>query len=244
MLKQIVVLLFFFLLFSCNQNQELEDVQKDERTVKVNFFNASSFKVDIYRNINPSSLDTSTHPIATIAPGGLFKVKLPPSENQLIGDVFYIRYYVQLADSFSSGTGVPLYVQAERDISNIAFVLKDGMNYTKKIVQPEKKQLRFVNGYIKVQNTGDKSFQVMQGSAYLKKLGASEPNLSTGSFGFYELAIPFLSDDVNMNNLKFYVTASGSTVTVPPFLLQRGKIYSFQFNGSDITGPSVQKIIF
>lgn len=241
MLKKVIMLLALCFIFSCKHEDK---TTTDKNTVTVNFFNESSFKVDIYRNVNPSGLDSSTPPIATITPSGLFKVKLPPSENQLIGDVFYIRYYVQLTDSFSSGTGKPLYVQAERDISNIAFVLKDGEHYTKKIVQPEKDQLRFVNGYIKVQNTGDKSFQVMQGSAYLKKLGTKEPNLSSGSFGFYELAIPFLSDDVNMNNLKFYITASGSTVTVPTFLLQRGKIYSFKFNGTDITGPSVQNITF
>ena len=241
MLKKVIMLLALCFIFSCKHEDK---TTTDKNTVTVNFFNESSFKVDIYRNVNPSSMDTSTHPIATVSPSATVKVKLPPSENQLIGDVFYIHYYVQLADSFSSGTGDAIYVQAERDISNIAFVLKDGMNYTKKIVQPEKNQLRFINGYIKVQNTGDRSLQVMQGSAYLKKLGTKEPNLSSGSFGFYELAIPFLSDDVNMNNLKFYVTASGSTVTVPPFLLQRGKIYSFKFNGTDITGPSVQNIMF
>ena len=241
MLKKVIMLLALCFIFSCKHEDK---TTTDKNTVTVNFFNESSFKVGIYRNINPSGLDSSTPPIATIAPSGLFKVKLPPSEDQLIGDVFYIRYYVQLADSFFSGTGVPLYVQAERDISNIAFVLKDGEHYTKKIVQPEKNQLRFVNGYIKVQNTGDKSFQVMQGSAYLKKLGTSEPNLSTGSFGFYELAIPAIQEKVSMSNLKFYITATGATMAVPSFLLERGKIYNFQFNGSEITGANVQDITF
>lgn len=241
MLKKVIVLLALCFIFSCRYEDK---TTTDKNTVTVNFFNESSFKVDIYRNINPSGLDTSTLPIATIAPSALFKVKLPPSENQLIGDVFYIHYYVQLADSFTSGTGNAIYVQAERDISNIAFVLKDGMTYTKKVVQPDKNQLRFINGYIKVQNTGDKSFQVMQGSAYLKKLGTKEPNLSSGSFGFYELAIPAIQEKVSMSNLKFYITATGATMAVPSFLLERGKIYNFQFNGTDITGPSVQNITF
>ncbi|MGP1415902.1 MAG: hypothetical protein ACTTJ6_08290 [Treponema sp.] len=243
MLKKIIVFFILCCFFSCKQEQE-GDVTVDNNTVTVNFFNESSYKVDVYRNINPSSLDNSTPPIATIAPSGTCKVKLPPSENQLIGDVFYIHYYVQLADSFSSGTGEAIYVQADRDISNIAFVLKDGMTYTKKVVQPDKNQLRFINGYVKVQNTGDKSFQVMQGSIYLKKLGTSEPNLSAGSFGFYELAIPTLEENVNMNNLKFYITATGTTMAVPSFILQRGKVYNFQFNGTEITGPSVQDITF
>lgn len=241
MLKKVIMLLVLCFIFSCKHEDK---TTADKNTVTVNFFNESSFKVDIYRNINPSGLDSSTPPIATIASSSFFKVKLPPSENQVIGDVFYIRYYVQLADSFSSGTGVPLYVQAERDISNISFVLKDGMTYTKNVVQPDKNQLRFINGYIKVQNTGDKSFQVMQGSTYLKKLGTSEPNLSTGSFGFYELAIPAIQEKVSMSNLKFYITATGATMAVPSFLLERGKIYNFQFNGNEITGVNVQDITF
>ena len=239
MLKKIVILFILCFIFSCNHKDE---IAKDKNTVTLNFFNESSFKVDIYKNVNPSRMDASTPPIATIAPSSTFKLKLPPSENQLIGDVFYIRYYVQLADSFSSGTQAPLYVQAERDISNIAFVLKDGESYTKKIVQPDKNQLRFVNGYIKVQNTGDKSFQVMQGSTYLKKLGTSEPNLATGSFGFYELAISSFDENTNMSSLKFYVTASGTSINVPAFLLERGKIYSFQCDGSEVVFLNIKDI--
>lgn len=240
-LRKIIVLLLLFCGFSCKT-----DTKKiiDNNTVIVNFFNESSYKVDVYRNVNPSSSDASTHPIATVSPSATVKVKLPPSENQLIGDVFYIHYYVQLADSFSSGTGEAIYVQAERDISNIAFVLKDGAIYTKKIVQPDKNQLRFINGYIKVQNTGDKSFQVMQGSSFLKKLGTKEPNLTTGSFGFYELALPSIEHTINMTNLKIFVTATAATLNVPSFVLERGKIYNFQCNASDITGPSVQDITF
>ena len=243
MLKKIIMLFAICVLFSC-KHEGKTTTTSDNNTVTVNFFNESSYKVDVYRNVNPSSMDTSTHPIATVSPSATVKVKLPPSENQLIGDVFYIHYYVQLADSFTSGTGNAIYVQAERDISNIAFVLKDGMTYTKKVVQPDKNQLRFINGYIKVQNTGDKSFQVMQGSTYLKKLGTSEPNLSTGSFGFYELAIPAIQEKVSMSNLKFYITATGVAMAVPSFLLERGKIYNFQFNGSEITGANVQDITF
>ena len=243
MLKKIIMLFAICVLFSC-KHEGKTTTTSDKNTVTVTFFNESSFKVDIYRNVNPSSLDNSTPPIATISPSSISKVKLPPSKNQTIGDVFYIHYYVQLADSFSSGTGEAIYVQAERDISNIAFVLKDGMTYTKKVVQPDKNKLRFINGYIKVQNTSDKSFQVMQGSKYLKKLGTSELNLSTGSFGFYELAIPAIEEKINMSTLKFYVTSNGATMSVPSFLLERGKIYNFQFNGNEITGANVQDITF
>lgn len=215
---------------------------QDRNIVTVHFFNESSFKVDIYRNVNPSSIDTSAKPLVTVNAGATEKVKLPPSADQTIGDVFYLRYNVQLADAFTSGTDKPLYVQAKQDIANIAFVLKADEGYTKTIKQPE--QLNFIHCYIKVQNTGSKSFQVLQGSSYLKKLGTEELNLASGQFGFYQLNISDLGTSETMQALKFFVTDSANTITVAPFLLERGKVYSFQCNGTDVTTPSVTDIAY
>lgn len=216
----------------------------DINTVTVNFFNESSFKVDIYLNVNPSSIDSSTKPIVTVQPGAIEKIKLPASADQTIGNVFYLRYNVQLADAFTSGTGSALYVQAKRDISNIAFVLKKDETYTKTISQPASGQLKFLQGYIKVQNTGSKSFQVLQGSTYLKKLGTAEHNLSSGKFGFYELNVSSLENAETISSLKFFVTDSANTITVEPFLLERGKVYSFECDGASVTGPAVTDITY
>ena len=231
---------------ACNTpNMGKKDNQgQDINTVTVNFFNESSFKVDIYRNVNPSASDTSAKPLVTVNAGATEKVKLPPSADQTIGDVFYLRYNVQLADAFTSGTGAPLYVQAKRDISNIAFVLKKDETYTKMISQPASGQLKFIHCYIKVQNTGSKSFQVLQGSSYLKKLGTEELNLASGQFGFYELNISDLEASETMQALKFFVTDSANTITIAPFLLERGKVYGFQCNGTDVTAPSVTDIAY
>lgn len=240
-----VILGITLLLVGCQtavkpEQKEAEDIN----TVTVNFFNESSFKVDIYRNVNPSSTDTSAKPLVTVNAGAAEKVKLPPSSDQTIGDVFYLRYNVQLADAFTSGTGSALYVQAKRDISNIAFVLKKDETYTKTISQPASGQLKFIHCYIKVQNTGSKSFQVLQGSTYLKKLGSGELNLASGQFGFYELNISDLETSETMQALKFWVTDSASAITVAPFLLERGKVYSFQCNGTDVSAPSVTDIAY
>ena len=220
------------------------NLNQDQNTVTVNFFNESSFKAAIYRNVNPSPSDTSAKPLVTVPAGAFEQVTLPPSADQTIGDVFYIRYFVQLADSFTSGTGKPLYVQAKRDISNIAFVLKKGETYTKTISQPASGQLKFIHCYIKVQNTGSKSFQVLQGSSYLKKLGTEELNLASGQFGFYELNISDIETSETMQALKFFVTDSANTITAAPFLLERGKVYGFQCNGTDVSAPSVTDIAY
>lgn len=217
---------------------------EDINTVTVNFFNESSFKAAIYMNVNPSSSDTSAKPLVTVNAGATEQVTLPPSTDQTIGDVFYIRYYIQLADSFTSGTDKPIYVQAKRDISNIAFVLKKDETYTKIIKQPASGQLKFIHCYIKVQNTGISSFQVLQGSSYLKKLGTEELNLASGQFGFYELNISDLETSETMQALKFLITDTANTITVEPFLLERGKVYGFQCNGTTVTAPAVTDITY
>jgi len=246
--KLLVLFAIMFLFFSCTNTtqgmQNEETVPGNKNTATVNFFNESSFKVDIYRNVNPSSSDTSAKPLVTVNAGATETVKLPPSSDQTLGDVFYLRYNVQLADLFTSGTGAALYVQAKQDISNIAFVLKKDETYTKTITQPESGQLKFIHCYIKVQNTGSKSFQVLQGNTYLKKLGTEELNLASGKFGFYELNISDLETSQTMRSLKFFVTDSASTITASPFLLERGNVYSFQCDGITITAPVVTNIAY
>ena len=249
MKKFLMIIPMLFCLFACkfpgkSETTTNSGTNENINTVTVNFFNESSFKVDIYHNVNPSPSDTSAKPLVTVNAGSTEKVKLPPSADQTIGDVFYLRYNVQLADTFTSGTGSALYVQAKQDISNIAFVLKKDETYTKTISQPASGQLKFIHCYIKVQNTGSKSFQVLQGSTYLKKLGTEELNLASGQFGFYELNISDLETSETMQSLKFFVTDNANTITVAPFLLERGKVYGFQCNGTEVTAPAVTDITY
>lgn len=250
MKKFLMIIPLLLCLFACEfparkpETANTGGIPENINTVTVNFFNESSFRAAVYMNVNPSSSDTSAPPIALVSAGTTEKVQLPPSADQSIGDVFYIRYYVQLADSFTSGTDEPIYAQAQRDISNIAFVLKKGETYTKTISQPATGQLKFLNGYIKVQNTGTKSFQVLQGSTYLKKLGNNELNLASGKFGFYELNVSSLENTETISSLKLFVTDSANTIAVEPFLLERGKIYGFECNGTSVTAPAVTSITY
>lgn len=241
-MKKMSCLFLLLVCFSCSKNMQ-EKVKDDATKARLNFFNESSFKVDIYRNINPSNLDKSTRPIVTVPAGSFVKVKVPASKDKRAGDVFYIRYYVQFADSFDSGVGKAIYVQAERGFSNISFVLNEGMSYTKAIVQPEKDELKFVNGYIKVQNTGDATLQVVNGDAFLNRLGTEELDLESGKFAFYEFAIPSTENSVKLTNLNFFVTSSGNTLDVTPFVLERGKVYNFQCNAREMVSLNTENII-
>ncbi|MBD5428420.1 MAG: hypothetical protein HDR39_03705, partial [Treponema sp.] len=95
----------------------------DTDTVKVTFYNESSFRCRVFRNVNPSSSDEETTSLVEIPAGQTVSVMQPPSADKQIGDVFYVHYYVMLADEYETGTHA-IFVPAERDVSNISFVLE------------------------------------------------------------------------------------------------------------------------
>jgi hypothetical protein len=69
---------------SCPTENEPEP---DERAA-INFFNESSYKVDIYKNFNPSYFDPTTW-LCTVNAGQSLKVLAPASVDQLVGDAFF-----------------------------------------------------------------------------------------------------------------------------------------------------------
>ena len=244
MIKKMGCLFLLFVFFSCAGLVKDDVGDKKEKGADVNFFNESSFMVDIYRNINPSKLDKSTLPIATVPAGSVLKVRLPESVDKRVGDVFYIRYYVQIADSFNSGTDEAIYVKVERSISNISVVIEEGKTYTQTIAQPAEGELTFGYGYIKVQNTASAVLQVMSGDAFLHRLGKKNLNLEGGKCGFYEFDIPSTQENVTLTNLKIFVTSTGKTLNVPSFVLERGKLYNFLCDAREVIGPHVEKITY
>jgi hypothetical protein len=203
----------------------------------INFFNESSFKVDLYKNLNPQQFDPTTLACSVDA-GSTIKVTVYPSSDQVIGDVFYPRYKMLLADSLETGT-TNIYVDAQRDLSNISFVVEEGKTYTKVIQQPQQGQLRFINGYIEVQNQGSNQIQVIKGDQILHKLDNEGVYLNAGtSKGYYE--IPFSYFDTTITaQLKAY---NGSYMDFPAVSMERGKIYSFVCSNTGITANGVRNI--
>jgi hypothetical protein len=205
----------------------------------VNFFNESSFRVDIYKNLNPENFDPTTL-VCTVDPGSTKKVTVYASTDQTIGDVFYPRYKVLLADSLQTGT-TNIYVDAQRDLSNISFVVEKNKTYTKTIPQPPQGQLRFINSYIKIQNQGSVQIQIIHGANILRKIDNQAVYLDTGQTGFYEIPLSAFDDALNISQLKAF---SSSYVDFPAFSMGRGKLYSFTVNGSTINGPVVTNISY
>jgi len=235
------VLLFSFIILSCptedNKNNG-ENNNNNNPPATVNFFNESSFRVDIYKNLNPDYFDPTTL-VCTVNPGSTKKVTLYASSDQVIGDTFYPRYKVLLADSIETGTST-IYVDAQRDLSNISFVVESGKTYTKTIPQPAVGQLKFVNGYIKVQNMGVAQVQILRADEVLYKLDNKGAYLPTGqNMGYYEITISSFENTLHINQLKAF---SSSYVDFPAFEMERGKLYSFTINNTTVTGPTITNL--
>jgi hypothetical protein len=210
-----------------------------EQAAAINFFNESSFRVDIYKNLNPENFDPTTL-VCSVDPGQIKKATVYPSSDQTIGDVFYPRYKVLLADRYQTGT-TNIYVDAQRDLSNISFVVEKNKTYTKTIPQPQQGQLRFINGYMKIQNQGPGQIQIVHGADILRKIDNEAVYLTTGQIGFYEMPLSVFDTSLNVSQLKAY---SGSYENFQVFSMERGKLYSFTVNGSTINGPVAADISY
>jgi hypothetical protein len=221
------------------KNSDGNDEENQGNPATINFFNSSSFKVDIYKNLNPEFFDPTTL-VCTVNPGQTKKVTVYASMDQKIGDTFYLRYKVLLADSLMTGTS-DIYIDARRDLSNMAFVVEEGKTYTKTVPQPAPGQLKFMNGYIKIQNQGTTQIQIINGIKILSRLDNQAIYLIPGQLGFYEIAVPFFDDVLTVSQLKAF---SGAETPIPSFTMERGKLYSFIVNGSTVTGPNVIDIVY
>ena len=233
----IMALGFFFYIAAC-QNEPDEENANTARPATVNFWNVSSFKVDIYKNLNPDFFDP-TALVCTVNAGSTATVTMFPSADQMIGDVFYPRYKVLLADRLTSGT-TDIHIDAQRNLSNISFVVESGQTYTRTIPQPLTGELRFVNGYIAVQNMAATPVQIRHGNEVLRTLDNQGIYINPGSNpGYYEIAIPWHLETRTVSQLTAF---SSSEMPFPEFEMERGRLYRFSVGNSGIEGPTITPI--
>jgi len=207
---------------------------------KVVFFNNSSYPVDIFYNFNPQFFDPTTFIGTVDTTSRKLEVQVPASSDLLLGDTFYLRYKILLADSFVTGT-TDLYIHAERTMSNISFVIESGHSYDKTIEDPPVNELRFVNGIVKVQSLTTGQLWVENNGVILPQKGRETAWLTIGQIGFYELPLPFLAESWPMNFLQSR-DSNGNRTPFPSFEMERGKLYSFEIRNTGISGPEVTNI--
>jgi hypothetical protein len=239
-----LLLSLVFIFLSCN-NKPDDDNGNDSALASVTFHNRSTYSVDIFYNFNPQIFEPTTFnngsykgTVDTI--GRELEVKVPASTDLLLGDTFYLRYKILLANSSETGTA-KLFIHAERTMSNIPFVIESGRSYNIFIEEPPVNELRFVNGIVKVRNMTTDQIWVEDNGVILPQKGRETAWLTLGQFGFYELPLPFLAESWTIDYLKSRDSNSNRT-PFPSFEMERGKLYSFEIRNTGISGPDVTNI--
>jgi len=218
-----------------SDNSDNNEQPNNNPPATVNFFNESSFLVDIYKNLNPDYFDPTTL-VCTVNPGSIYKAILYASADKKTGDTFYLRYKVLLANSLETGTS-DIYVDAQRNLSNISFVVESDKTYTKTIPQPAANELKFVNGYIAVQNIGSTQIQIHKADEVLYKLDDKGAYLNNGqNIGYYEIVFSSFTDTLIISQLKAF---SSFYVNFPEFVMERGKLFSFKVNNTNVIDPPI-----
>ncbi len=239
MLKKCV--LFFtvlFMFFSCKDHNEVD-------MGKVTFLNTSSYKIAVYKNINPATSDNDTTPLVSLKAGKQETVDLFPSRDQNVADVFYVHYYVQLADALQSGVGEAIFAKAERDTTNVQFVVSKNKHHTETIGNPTTDSpLKFVYGYIKVENKSGKDIQVWQDTIGLDAIGSDDLNLDGGKTAFYEIKLSDLTKDGKFKDLLIRDVNDDKKYKIDPFVLERGKLYTFTYDGTSVNKKDASNITY
>lgn len=215
-----------------------------EKNVTLNFFNESSYRVILYKDLNPENHDPAAIYL-TVDAGETATIRDYPSSDTLTGNGFYPRYLVLLADRITTGT-VDIHAPAERnlaDIDHISFVLEAGQSYTKTIRQPG--TLVFINAYLKLYNSGSQAMQLREATTPLKRLDADAGNqgfyIQPGQTGYFELEIPYYSSDKVYSAFKIF---DNNIFSFPSFTAEKGKLYSYTWNGSSVSGGSTDNIAY
>ena len=240
MVKKIISifpLLILIIFLSCNFDSNNNG---DPALARVTFINHSTYDVDVFYNFNPQYI-TEAALVGTVdIMSRTLTASFPASQDTFLGDTFYLRFKIRLANMFETGT-TNILIHAERTMSNIPIVLEIGHNYTLNIHDPPIDELRFINGYIRVQNITTELFWVENHSTILTPLANEAAWLAPGQIGFFELSLPPLADSWPMEFLQIRDSQVNRT-PFPAFTMERGKLYWYEINNTGIVPTQVTNI--
>ena len=221
-----------FVSCSTSNNNENEENPNNNLPATVYFHNDSSFPVDIFKNFNPNYFDPSTL-VCTVNPADTHEEKIYASDDQVIGDKFYPHYKIPLADKYDTGT-TNIFVDAERNMTNISFVIKSGETHTVTIPKTQKGETKFSSGVLIIYNLRATQVQIENWGKILEKMDDKSVYLPGLMKGYYEIPFHSYTDTMTINQLNAF---GSSLENFPAFDMERGKKYWFNIKDSGIEGP-------
>ncbi len=223
--------IFSFLFSSCifindNSGQEPDNPPVDENTALVTFENKSKFDVNIYLGSNPYIGAVScTVPASSTNYSKSFKI----SQDQSIGDVFYIEYLIKIGNAV-----FPYWTREETHGWKITVIKKDGNN---KIIIDELTKCKSKSAYLLMENNTISDISVSNGNTPLKPYASNEILISKqGGCGIYEVSPLKFGEcsDINLEHLELITIKADATnetnLPVSSKEVEAGYIYTISVN--------------
>ena len=240
-LQYIFCITLIFGLTACDLVNDDNKPQPAEQATVV-FVNLSSFNVRIYRNANPEQDPAAYIGTAVSGSPGL-TLKLPPSGAGEVGCTFFLRYELPLPGSIIPGVNNQgVIVGAAPNWDNIPQVIRPNQTYTIQINQPSANDLRFVRGYIAVQNLNTNRVWLERGNSPLYREDNQALWLNPGDIGFYEIVITSGQESMpaNMFHLR---DEQARSETIDTFIITQGNLYWLEFDQNGVVLKNVLDIL-
>jgi len=234
-LKIYLLLIFFTQLFVSCGNSINSGNNNDEpvigRTGNVTFSNESSYDIKIHRNSfsGPVLLELPANSSPKTIPVGI-------SDNNGVGTVFSIEYLYQINEGFDTDSGKVIASGTDPNLQLI-YEIEENKSYTVQIPNPINPE--FKTAFIKILNEYNLPCELTYYGRTLVQNNGNSP-IPPGKTGIYK-------ESVSVNGELydgFIVVAVSESTPVPEFTIKNGFIYSCRFNGTSVTKPEEEKIIW
>ena len=203
------------------------------KTGKVTFFNESSYRVIVHRDVfsGPVLLELNGG-----APPKTIDVRV--SDNYGVGTTFSIEYLYRIENAHDTDSG-EIFASGIDPNVQINRVIEENKSITIQIPQPKNLEMR--SAFIKILNSHNLPFILRYVGMELKQTGNGNLSVSTGKTGIYKLDnIP--SEGKLYQNYE--VVANFNSTTIPDFTANNGWTECFTYNGSSVERTHREPFIF
>jgi len=221
-----------FALLSCGNEYNLNDEgynsnKNYSRDISgtIIFYNGSDYNISILQNNFSGFVLVDKDTFSTAKS---FAVKVNPSNNYGIGSTFSVEYWKKI----NTGNG-NAWTRKTHDYSDqIIHNVETGKEYTIRVKNPD--NANFTESFLKIYNGSDESFQLKRLGYTFIQAGNGGTSVPAGTFRVYKID----ASDIGL----FIEVSSNTTHALPDFTVEPGYIYTFEFDGNNITQTAEEEI--
>jgi len=226
---------FAYLLVACENSSSSDNNDNNDpvvvKTGNVTFWNVSSYNTKIHRDSfsGPVLLELFAN-----SPAQTIPVRI--SDNHGVGTVFSIEYLYRINDGLDNESGEVIASGIDPNMQ-IPYVIEENKDITIQISNPS--NLEFKTSFVKILNAHSLPCELKYYERIFKQINGNFP-IAPYKTGIYKESI---SGEEELYS-GYTIATIFESKSIPDFSVRNGYIYSFTYNGSEVTKTGEQTIIF